>query len=58
MAQLLNRLRAEERIAGVEFWHSPERCGWLMKQGMSTDLLSFAVRQSERESVVLEALGK
>ena len=33
MAQLLNRLRAEERIAGVEFWHSPERCGWLMKQG-------------------------
>jgi len=33
MAQLLNRLRAEERVAGVEFWHSPERGGWLMKQG-------------------------
>merc|ERR1711970_891976 len=33
MAQLLNRLRAEERIAGGEFWHSPERCGWLLKQG-------------------------
>ena len=33
MAQLFNRLRAEERIAGVEFWHSPERCGWLTKQG-------------------------
>mmetsp|Transcript_11823 Transcript_11823/g.29941 ORF Transcript_11823/g.29941 Transcript_11823/m.29941 type:complete len:168 (+) Transcript_11823:84-587(+) len=33
MAQLLNRLRAEERIGGVEFWHSPERCGWLTKQG-------------------------
>merc|ERR1712176_1623136 len=33
MAQLLNRLRAEERIAGVEFWHSPERCGCLLKQG-------------------------
>lgn len=33
MAQLFNRLRAEERIGGVEFWHSPERCGWLTKQG-------------------------
>merc|ERR1712100_941280 len=25
--------KRRERIAGVEFWHSPERCGWLMKQG-------------------------
>jgi len=23
----------EDLTDGVEFWHSPERCGWLMKQG-------------------------
>ena len=33
VGQLFNRIQAEERVGGVEFWHSPERCGWLTKQG-------------------------
>ena len=23
----------KQTYGGVEFWHSPERCGWLHKQG-------------------------
>lgn len=54
MAQLLNRLRAEERIAGVEFWHSPERCGWLMKQG--TGRRDKSAAESERRFALNEVL--
>lgn len=25
--------RSKDSYGGVEFWHSPERCGWLQKQG-------------------------
>merc|ERR1719373_1336529 len=34
MAQFLNMLRAEERVGGVEFWHTPERAGWLIPRGV------------------------
>ena len=25
---------AKDTYGGVEYWHTPERCGWLQKQGV------------------------
>lgn len=28
-------------LEGVEFWHNPERAGWLMKQGTQLSMLAY-----------------
>jgi hypothetical protein len=32
---------AKPTYGGVEFWHSPERCGWLNKQGEGPEQEGF-----------------
>ena len=39
LAAMLNQIfGGPQNIGDVEFWHGPERAGWLMKQGMLASL--------------------
>ena len=36
VSQLFNKVlgrNTQQDVCGIQFWSSPERCGWLMKQG-------------------------